>query len=411
MKPQTQSCGIRDSRRDFLRLGAGLPLFLQQTNLALAADAAAGRKEKYPNRILVVVEMAGGNDGLNTVVPYRNDEYYRVRPTLGQKPDTVRKLNDEFGFHNGLLGFERLFKDGEMAVIHGCGYPNPNRSHFVSMGYWHTAVPNGADTRGWLGRFADAYSPTPKDRFMVQVGTEQSLALRSKVHSPVVFSEPATFIRETSPEQKELLAKLERDQEPSANETLKFVRGISSDADKSSDFVRGACAEFRSKADYGYGTIAPDLQHVISLLQAGSPTRIYYVGMSGFDTHVNQAGPHGRLFNYLGDALQAFQHELKRIGRADDTAIMSFTEFGRRVKENASGGTDHGVASPMFVISKKAKGGFYSKFPSLTDLDEGDLKMTTDFRSVYATMLREWMGFDDTKSVLYTEFPTLGIFA
>lgn len=405
------------SRRDFLTssaaaLGAGaaLPLFLQETNLALAANALAGVEQNHPERILVVLEMTGGNDGLNTVVPYTNDEYYRVRPTLGVKKDDVLKLNDEFGFHPNLLGWERLFKDGHMAVVNGCGYPNPTRSHFESMRFWHTGVPNAPEKYGWVGRVADARDPQGTANYIVNIAPTQARAVVSAKHSPVVFNDPDRFVREGTTEQVELFHELVRQRELSGNRSLDFARSIGSTAEKSSEFIRHACAEFRSQANYGYGQIGPPLQRIVAQIHADSPARIYYTNFGSFDTHAGQSDAQSDLFNRIGDAVLAFYSDLEAVGRADQVALVMFSEFGRRVKENASFGTDHGVAGPMFVVGKHVKGGFYGELPSLTDLDQGDLKMTTDFRSVYATMIKEWLGVDDTKSILKSGFPTLGVF-
>lgn len=406
------------TRREFVKtglaaLGAGaaLPLFLRETNLAMAADAVAGVSQAHPERILVVLELSGGNDGLNTVVPYTQDEYYRARPTLGIRPQDVLKVNDEFGFHPNLLGFERVFKDGHMAVVHGCGYPNPNRSHFESMKFWHTGVPNAPESRGWLGRFADAYQPEAVSSYIVNIAKEQTAAVRASVHSPVVFDDPEQFGRQGSDDQREIFTELAIKSATDKNDSLRFVRNIASTAEASSDFIRHACAEYRTHADYGYGEVGIDLKKVVAMIEAESPARIYYTSFGSFDTHVTQGAAHSGLFNRIGDAVHAFTNDLKRIGRADDVSLLMFTEFGRRVQENASLGTDHGVASPMFMVGAQVKGGFYGKHPSLTDLDEGDLKMTTDFRSVYATMTKEWMGFDDTRSILRSDFSTLGVFS
>ncbi len=399
------------SRRNLLKLGAGLPLFLQETNLAFAADEAAGVAQKHPERILVVLELTGGNDGLNTIVPYRNDEYYRLRPTIGIPKNSVLKASDEFGFHPNLLGFEKLYKDGKFAVVHGCGYPNPDRSHFVSMRYWHTGVPNAPEERGWVGRFADLYQAEPKSSYIVNIAKEQSLAVKAGVHGPVVFSDPNRFLRDASPAQKEIFSEVMKRHAKSGNDSLNFVRGVAETAAESSEFVKNACNEYRSRMDYGYGEVGTDLKRVAAMIAAKANTRIYYANFGSFDSHASQTSMHVGLFDRLGDAVQGLYYDLKRMGRGKEVAILMFTEFGRRVKENASFGTDHGVASPMYLIGDNVKGGFYGKFPSLTDLDEGDLKMTTDFRSVYATVIKEWMGFDDTKSVLKGDYPTLGIFS
>ncbi len=405
------------TRRAFLKSGvagfgavAASQFFLNETALGMAVDALAGRESRYPNRILVVLELTGGNDGLNTIVPYSNDDYYRARPTIAIRKDQAINISDDFGFHPRLLGFEHLFKNGQMAVVHGCSYPQPNRSHFVSMGYWHTAVPNGADTRGWLGRFADTWMPAPKEQLVVNIAKEMSMAVKSNVQAPVVFGDPNRFVREGGEAEKEVFAKLAKDNLETGNDSLRFLHNIAVTADRSSEFVRTACAEYRTKMDYGYGEVGTDLKRITALIQAKAPTRIFYLNFGSFDTHVSQSGQHNGLFDRLGDAVFGFLRDLKRIGRDDDVAVLAFTEFGRRVKENASFGTDHGVASPMFIFGSKVKGGFYGKHPSLTDLDAGDLKMTTDFRSVYATMLKEWMGFEDTRTILKGDYPALGVF-
>ena len=414
-----------NTRRDFLKtsaaaLGAGiaLPGFMQETNMAFAANAVADVQQGHPERIMVVLELTGGNDGLNTVIPYTNDEYYRVRPTLGIKPDDVIKLDDDFGFHPVLLGWERLFKEGHMAIVHGCSYPRPTRSHFESMRFWHTGVPNAAEKYGWVGRVADTRDPQGSDNYLVNIASTQSRAVVSEKHAAIVFNDPDRFIREGSPGQVEVFRELVRQRELSDNSSLDFVRSIGRVADSSSEFIRNACAEFQSNANYGYGQIGPPLQRIVAQIKAESTARIYYTSFGSFDTHAGQGYAQEELFRRLGDAILAFYTDLEAIGMADQVSMMMFSEFGRRVAENASLGTDHGVAGPMFILGKGVKGGIYGEHPSLTDLDMaegvggmgGDLKMTTDFRHVYATMIKEWMGVDDTKSILKADFPTLGVF-
>ena len=410
--------GCACSRRDFLRKGlygigltAGLPALLGRTSAALAAEALAGNQEKYPGRVLVVVELSGGNDGLNTVVPFRQDEYYRVRPTLGIPRGDLLPISDDRGFHSSLVGFERLYKDGLMAIVEGCGYPNPSLSHFSSMGFWHTGVPNGGETLGWVGRLADAHSPEPKQNLIVNIANSQSLAVRSRVHSPLVFNSPDQFHRSGTAAEKAALATLSAG--PTPNPSLAFLRSTARNADESSAFVRQAWSAYRTPIDYGIGGLGADLKKVAALISAGMPTRIYYVSFRGnsFDTHVHQADLHSRLLMYTADAVRGFMEDLKRLGRIDDVAVVMFTEFGRRVEENASRGTDHGVAGPMFIVGKGVDGGFYGRHPSLTDLDDGNLKMTTDFRRVYSTMIEEWMGYGDPAAILKGDFPTLGVFA
>src|SRR6185436_9915970 len=408
------------SRRDFLvrglygiGVGAGLPLVLSRTSAALAAQALEGTSvEKHPERILVVVELAGGNDGLNTVVPYADAAYYRARPRLGIKERDVLKAADGFGFHPSMVGFERLYKDGMLGVVHGCGYDHPSLSHFSSMGFWHTGVPNGGESLGWLGRLADrTYAAKTRNR-IVDIGSSQSLAVRSAQHSPLVFDDPARFRRDGADAEKRALVELSRPRK-TANATLEFLASTASNAAASSDFVRQATAGYQTPVDYGVGGgLGGNLQRVAALIASGMPTRLFYVTYAGnsFDTHVQQADLHSRLLMYTADAVRGFMEDVERLGRADQVAVMIFTEFGRRVEENGSLGTDHGTATPMFVLGKGVKGGFHGQHPSLTDLDDGNMKMTTDFRSVYATMIKEWLGYDDTPAVLKGTFRPLGMF-
>ena len=414
------ACSSR-SRRDFLvrgmyglGIGGGLPLLLSRTSAALAAEALRGTSvEKHPERILVVIELSGGNDGLNTVVPYADPAYYRARPRLGIREADVIKAAGGFGFHPAMVGFERLYKDGLLGVVHGCGYDHPSLSHFSSMGFWHTGVPNGGESLGWLGRLADKTYDASTRNVIVNLGNSQSLAVRSGAHSPLVFDEPARFRREGADDEKQALVEMSRPKGTS-NATLEFLASTAQNAAESSDFVRRATSGYRTPVDYGVGGgLAGNLQRVASLISSGMPTRLYYVTYQGnsFDTHVQQADLHSRLLMYTADAIRGFAEDMKRIGRDNEVAVMIFTEFGRRVEENGSLGTDHGTATPMFLVGKGVKGGFHGQHPSLTDLDDGNLKMTTDFRRVYATLIKEWLGYDDVASVLKGQFDPLGAFA
>ena len=392
---------------------ASLPMVLGRTSAALAAQALLGDSEAYADRILVVVELSGGNDGLNTIVPIRNDEYYRVRPTLGIAKSDTLEITDEAGLHPSLIGFEALYKDGRMAIVEGCGYPSPSLSHFSSMGFWHTGVPNAGEKLGWVGRFADSHHPDGTPNLIVNIGSSQSPAVRAELHSPLVFDNPSSLRREGSEEEKAVLAKIDGGGE-TENPALGFLRSTAQNAVESGALVRDAWSGYRTPVDYGIGGgLASDLRKVAALIAADMPTRIYYVSLRGnsFDTHVHQADLHARLLMYTADAVRGFMDDLDRLGRGNDVAMLMFTEFGRRVEENASQGTDHGTAGPMFVVGKGVEGGFYGKTPSLTDLDDGNLKMTTDFRRVYASMIQEWMGYQDPATILKGDYPPLSMFA
>lgn len=310
-----------------------------------------------------------------------------------------------------MTSFEALFKDGKLAVVHGCGYPNPNLSHFTAMEWWHTAAPHANEPFGWIGRYADVCRPTPVENYIVNISTRQSRAVASARQSPVVFSDPKKFGRVGTDSQQKVF-ELYGKTYPTNNSSLEFVNTVPRTATIGASMVRNTCAEYRTLIDYGSdNNLTLDLKKVTGMIKAGLPTRIFYVSIGGFDTHAAQAPAQQLLLIYLADALRGFLQDLERIGRADDVGVMVFTEFGRRVNENLSKGTDHGAATPMFIVGKKARGGFYGQPPSLTDLDDGNVRMTTDFRSVYATMLKEWMGFEDAKAVLKGDYPTLGVFA
>jgi uncharacterized protein (DUF1501 family) len=408
------------TRREALRAGLsglglsiGLPFWFGTTPLTFAA-ARGGRKGADGERILVVVELSGGNDGLNTVVPFADDAYYRNRPTLGIRAQEVRTIDDRFGFHPAMAGFERLYKDGKLAIVHGCGYENPSLSHFSSMGFWHTGVPHAGETLGWLGRVADALDPEGQRNYIVNIAQSQSPAVRSRVHAPLVFYDPESFSRSGVYQQQAVFHHLSRAR-ATGNPSLDFLTSIAENATESAAFVRQAWAEYDTPVDYGVDSagLGLDLRKVAALLKAGMPTRLYYVSYAGnaFDTHVHQADLHTRLLTYTADALRAFIEDVARIGRGADVAVMVFTEFGRRVPENASRGTDHGTATPMFVLGETVKGGQYGTPPSLTELDDGNLIYTTDFRQVYATMIKEWLRYHDAAALLRGEFETLGLFA
>jgi uncharacterized protein (DUF1501 family) len=402
------------SRRDLMRAGmygvcvtAGVSLSVPvfgQAAAQLAAQAKAGGK------ILVVLELSGGNDGLNTLVPYGDDAYYKHRPNLGIPRNEVRKIDDHFGFSGGMAGFERLYKNGKLAIVHGCGYENPSFSHFTSMAYWHTAAPNSGEEYGWVGRLADAMAPQAPPNFLVNIGARQSLAVRSRKHVPVVFDDPNKFSQEKFYDEREILGSVPENDKVD-NPARRFLLDTARSAKGASILVREAWAKYRSPVDYGI--VGLDLPKVVALIDAGMPTRLYYTSYrnNAFDTHVFQNDVHKRLLTYASDAVAAFLTDLERIGRADDVVVMIFSEFGRRVPENVNLGTDHGAANLMFVAGKQVKGGHYGTIPSLTKLDAGDnLIHTTDFRRVYATMISGWLGLPDTRPLLKGDFESFQMF-
>lgn len=278
------------------------------------------------------------------------------------------------------------------------------------MAYWHTAAPNSGEQYGWVGRLADAMAPDAPPNFLVNIAAQQSLAVRSQRNVPVVFDDPDKFSRESFYEQREVLDTVSS-ASTSQNSSRRFLLEMAKSAKDASTLVREAWSKYHSPVDYGVSAL--DLPKVTALIEAGMPSRLYYVSFrnNSFDTHVFQNEVHQRLLTYASDAVSAFMLDLKRIGRADDVVVMVFSEFGRRVPENVSLGTDHGAANLMFVTGNKVKGGQYGQPVSLTKLDEGDnLLHTTDFRRVYATMISGWLGYKDTRSLLNGDFETFPMF-
>lgn len=401
------------SRRDLIRLGAGglgfglfgglgpVPSAFGQASRA-AAGSTAGR-------ILVVFEWFGGNDGLNTVVPFGDATYYKHRPTIGIKEKDVLKINAQYGWHRSMEGLKRLFDEGKVAIVQGVGYDQPSFSHFTSASFWHTAAPNSGNEYGWIGRVAAQIDPAgTRQNLIVNVSDSQTLAVKAEKHVPLVFIDPTRFQRGLYAQEKESVEVLAANQVP-VGDAHRYVLEVTRSAAQASAVVRAAWDKYKGKDNRDLRLL--DLDKVAALIEADFPTRLYYVPLrnSLFDTHVNQAAPHDRQLQYCSDAIAGFFQEMKRIGRADDVVMYVYSEFGRRVPENTSLGTDHGTAGVNFVIGNAVKGGWYGKAPSLTNLVLGDnLETTTDFRHVYATLVKEWLGVDAAK-VLGQPFPTLGM--
>jgi uncharacterized protein (DUF1501 family) len=403
MAPRHHKDPMLPMRRALLAAGLALPFTTPR------AAAPAGERSK--ERILVVLEMSGGNDGLNTVVPHADDLYYRLRPRIAIAQERVRRIDERFGFNPGMAGFERLYKDGRLAIVHGCGYEQPSFSHFASMAYWHTAAPNSGEETGWIGRLADALRPGGDSGFVINIASSQSLAVRSRGHVPVVFDDPERFVRQALFEERSLI---DRDTPPQgdANPTRRYLHEIAQSARVASVRVREACAGYRTPVDYGLVTM--DLPKVAALIAANMPTRLYYVAYrnNAFDTHVHQVDQHQRLLTYVSDAVAGFLRDMERIGRADDVVLMAFSEFGRRVSENANLGTDHGTAGPMFLAGKPVRGGQYGEPPNLASRTADDnLVHTCDFRRVYATVADGWLGVADSAAVLRGRFEPFPIFS
>ncbi len=394
-----------------MRLGAGglgFGLFggIGPVPAVLSQAARASQRAK----ILVVFEWFGGNDGLNTIVPYGDAAYYRHRPTIGIKEKDLLKIDARFGWHKSMSGMKRLYDEGKVAIVQGVGYDQPSFSHFSSVSYWHTAAPNSGHEYGWIGRTAAALDPAgARPNMIVNISDSQTLAVKAEKHVPLVFVDPTRFQRDVFAQEQAPLDTLVAPHVP-VGDAHRYVREVTRSAAQASAVVRAAWSQYQGKNNPDLRLL--DLDKVAALIEADFPTALYYVPLrnSLFDTHVNQAAPHDRQLQYCSDAIAGFFQEMTRIGRADDVVMYVHSEFGRRVPENTSLGTDHGTAQVNFVIGNAVKGGLYGTPPSLTNLVLGDnLEVTTDFRRVYATLIQEWMGAD-AAAVIGRHLPTMGMF-
>ena len=390
--------------------------------------------------ILIVVQLAGGNDGLNTLVPFGDDAYYQARPDLSIPKADVLKLNDHLGLNPNLPFFNKLYQEGQLGIVQGVGYPNPNRSHFRSTEIWQTATDADKYSKtGWLGRFFDnaCAGREPEPTTGIAVSKKQPQSFMAATNPGISISQPdlyrwiqgkhpnamaENFFREfNQPSENAIMAEegssiAEISGAPDAmrgseESNLDYLERVALDAQVSSDKIIKIAAKHRGpKQPYPGSGLAKSLQLVSQMIAGGLNTRIYYVSHGGFDTHNNQANTHQRLMRELNDGLAAFMKDLRQQGNADRVVVSTFSEFGRRVAENDTKGTDHGAAAPLFVMGDAIKGGLYSKQPSLTDLERGDLKYTVDFRNVYATMLEHWMNASSAQ-VLGKSFETLDFLA
>jgi len=438
------------TRREFLRTGVlggaltwTIPAFLADTFSALQAEAASSATQTATGKdstILVVLQMAGGNDGLNTVVPYGNDHYRQARPRIGLPANSILKINDEIGLHPGLTGFKNLYDDGQLSIIQGTGYPNPNRSHFRSTEIWQTASDaDKVESYGWIGRYFDNACHGADPTVGVNIGRQMPQAFSAKSPTGISLDNPQSYRfivgkpganGEMNADEKSFRELNQPASEDAAGVTdnsgstigaihgptvrtgsvMDFLERTALDAEMSSDKILAITKRVENQASYPNSQLASSLKLVAKLIGGGLPTRIFYVSQGGYDTHTNQTGQQERLLQDLGDSVKAFVQDLQAQGNFQRVMLMTFSEFGRRVAENANGGTDHGAAAPVFVIGHKVKAGLHGKYPSLApqDLFEGDLKYNVDFRSVYAGVLEEWL---KTKSqpILGAKFKPLSL--
>jgi uncharacterized protein (DUF1501 family) len=419
---------MHPTRREMLSLGLGssallasghaVPLFLARSARALAAESTATSK----GRILVVVQLDGGNDGLNTVVPYRDDEYRKRRPTIQIPASDMRKIDDRVALHPALDGFSKLLEQQRLAIVQSVGYPNPNRSHFDSMAIWQTALLNPDKAApGWLARAIDQKPAPQGDAPALHVHDAMPLPRSLSGGQQVIpsldrleqFRRRLGVSANAAPEkQAAVLDELARQESGAPGSLLQFVERCSLIT-----YASSARLERIEQTQTAAGSTYPDfyslarrLRLIAQLIKAGLQTPIYYTHLDGFDTHSSQLQQHAGLLRHLGASLAAFLADLEKSGESVRVLVLVFSEFGRRLSENGSAGTDHGTAAPVFLMGHPVKPGLHGPYPDLTQLDDGDPRHAIDFRRIYATILDRWLAVSH-QQILGTKFDPLPLLA
>jgi uncharacterized protein (DUF1501 family) len=394
---------MNPTRRDFLKTslatgslvswGLTVPAFLSRTAAAAPAAGKPGARET----ILVVIQLTGGNDGLNTVIPFKDEQYAKLRPTLRIPTDQVKKLNDEVGLHPSMAGLAELFQDQALCVVQGVGYPNPNQSHFRSMDIWQAGSLAETVSEGWIGRALKGLPATPAFHLS---GNNESAPLAvagAPLRVPSLTSLDDFQLRmaaASGADKKEQRAIIESAAKsaPGRPSLLDFVQRTAANTYASSHRLQEIGKNYQPKVPYPNSGLANKLKLAAQLIDAELGARIFYVSIDGFDTHANQLPSHANLLQQLSGAMTAFYKDMAERGHKDRIVMMTFSEFGRRPYENGSQGTDHGAAAPMLLVGGKVNAGVVGKHPSLTDHSMGNLKHHTDFRQVYAAVLDKWLG-------------------
>jgi len=381
-------------------LGGTIPSFLSRAADAQPLPALGATLD--PGNVLLVIQLGGGNDGLDTVVPYSDDAYHRLRPTIRIAENSVIKIDDRIGLNPALAGLDDLYKEGHVAIVQGVGYPNPNRSHFEATQIWETASPDHAASNGWLGRYLDATVPAhaPAERDAARLFTALALgdtvptALLAQHVDVAAIGAIATYGLNAGKDtaSKQTAGLLYDGAKPGQSPYLGMIAATARNAMHGGDLLRTKIAGYKSAVTYPKDNFSQQLQLAAQIVGSNVGTRVIFVSLGSFDTHANQRAQQDRLLGYLGTGLRAFYSDLAAHKLHERVLALTFSEFGRRVSQNASNGTDHGTAMPLFIVGGNVRGGVYGAHPSLTDLDNGDLRHALDFRAVYATVLERWLG-------------------
>jgi uncharacterized protein (DUF1501 family) len=343
-------------------------------------------------KILVVVQLSGGNDALNTIIPFRNDDYYRLRPRLGIRKEDVLNITDNAGLNPAMTGLRRLFNEGQLAIINNVGYPDPDRSHFRSMDIWQTGSASSEYLHtGWIGRYLDVNSETAKAFTAIETDDTLSLALKGQSLNGLAVKNPERLFRNLA---QGYYADIAESYQTNGHhhKQADYLYKTLTETINSADYIYKTSKIYKSVKTYPNHEFSKNLKTIAELIISGSNTRIYYVSLSGFDTHIQQQPRQEQVLKILDEGLSAFTDDLSSNNRFDDVMIMAFSEFGRRASQNASQGTDHGKAGSLFLLSNSLKKkGMINELPDLSNLDDGDLKFNVDFRNIYATILEKWL--------------------
>lgn len=344
---------------------------------------------------LVIIQLSGGNDGLNTLIPFRDDNYYKSRPIIGLKKEDIINLDNELGLHPSLLPLKKLYDYGYLSIINNVGYPNPNRSHFRATDIWQTASDSNQYLQsGWIGRYLDNFNQ--KTTAAIDINQSLSLALKGEFQNGMAVKNPNLLFRTTQDPYLKNVAKHYEDSHLSEH-NLGYLYKTMIDTESSAKYIFETSKTTSSNIEYPKNTLSKQLKTTAQFINSGLNTRVYYASLDGFDTHVNQLNTHKRLLKAYAESIDAFVKDLKSKNTFKDTLILTFSEFGRRVKQNRGNGTDHGSANTLFIIGENLKTpGIYNKMGSLEDLDDnGDIKFEIDFRTIYATVLKKWLNVND----------------
>jgi len=403
------------TRRELLKGGSMIAIGLTAPRwLSTVANAEMVQKAKGArigkDTVLVVCQLSGGNDGLNTVVPFTDKLYYEHRPNLAHKEDALLKINEQLGLHPAMAALHGLYQKGKVAIVQNVGYPEANRSHFKSMEIWQSASPDGKLKHGWLGRMLDYELTTGPLNPVMALGlsTEKPLALVGQNASVPCFASLADVQNMIGDADTEKMLREIQGMEMRGESNTRLVQQASKTALDAMSILKKQISGYKSASTYNNDAFGNGFRQIGQLVATSPATRVVYFSAGGFDTHARQAEQHERLLKGFSDAVSTFQAEMEAIGKADKVIVLAFSEFGRRVGENNSLGTDHGSAAPMFLIGNKIKGGVYGPQPDLQNLDRGDVRFTQDFRGVYATALDDWMGGDST-IVLGQKFDSIDV--